>query len=141
MVLMRDRVQTFTFSEFKEMELYKEMKKVDKLLEHLKKNKRAYSTLVLTLAFMFFKGYISPSLAINPDEAILKINNMGDQLLKLVRAIGYWTVILITSRDCIKEALKGCNHNITGIVSRGLIIMAVLYFLPELFSMMESLVG
>lgn len=140
MVLMRNRVQSFTFSEFREIELYNEMKRIDKLLEHLKRNKKAYSTLVMTLAILFLKGYISPSLAINPDEAIVKINNMGNQLLKLVRVLAYWTTILITSRDCIKEALQGCNHNITSVVSKGLLIMAVIYFLPELFSMMESLV-
>ena len=121
MTFVKYRTQTFTFNEFREMELYKEIKKVDKLLEHLKRNKKAYTTLVMALAFVFFKGYISPSLAINPDEAISKINTIGNQLLKLVRVIG-------------------CNHNVMAIVSRGLIIMAVLYFLPELFSMIESLI-
>lgn len=140
MTFVKYRTQTFTFNEFRELELYKEIKKVDKLLEHLKRNKKAYTTLVMALAFVFFKGYISPSLAINPDEAISKINTIGNQLLKLVRVIGYWTVILVSSRDCIKEAMRGCNHNVMAIVSRGLIIMAVLYFLPELFSMMESLI-
>lgn len=140
MVFARNRIQTFTFKEFKENELYKEIKKVDKIIEHLKKNKKAYSTLVFTIAFIFFKGYVSPSLAINPDEAISKIDNIGEQLLKLVRAIGYWAIILITSRDCIREALRGNNHNITGVISKGVIIMGVLYFLPELFDMMESIV-
>lgn len=140
MTFIKYRTQTFTFNEFREQELYKEIKKVDKLLDHLKRNKKAYTTLVMALAFVFFKGYVSPSLAINPDEAIAKINTIGNQLLKLVRVIGYWTVILVSSRDCIKEAMQGCNHNVMPIVSRGLIIMAVLYFLPELFSMMESLI-
>ncbi len=141
MAFAKYRTQTFTFDEFMNKELYEEISRVDKLLDHLKRNKKAYKTLVIAIAFVFFKGYLNPSLAMtmNVDEALAKIDTFGNQLLKLVRGIGYWTVVLVTSRDCIREAVQGCNHNVMGIVTRGIIIMAVLYFLPEIFSMMESI--
>ena len=72
MTFVKYRTQTFTFNEFRELELYKEIKKVDKLLEHLKRNKKAYTTLVMALAFVFFKGYISPSLAITQMKQYLR---------------------------------------------------------------------
>ena len=91
---------------------------------------------------MFVSGYINPSLAYAADvgDAIDKINTLGGQLLRLARVIGYWTVLLITSKDCIAQAVNGDRKGVGGAVTKGLMIMAVLYFLPELFSMMESIV-
>jgi hypothetical protein len=75
------------------------------------------------------------------DHAIDKLDTLGNQLLKLARTIGYWTVLLITAKDCIKEALNGDRRNVSNAIVKGLIIMATLYFLPEMFSLMESIVS
>ena len=37
MTFAKYRTQTFTFNEFRELELYEEISRVDKLLNHLKK--------------------------------------------------------------------------------------------------------
>ena len=125
-----------------EYELKRELWKLENLLNHLKKHRRLYLKLVLIVAMMLSSGYINPAFAlVDVNEAINRINTLGNQLLKLVRAIGYWTVLLITAKDCIKESLNGDRRNVSNAIVKGLIIMATLYFLPEMFSLMESIVS
>ena len=125
-----------------EYELKRELGKLENLLNHLKKHRRLYLKLVLIVAMMLSSGYINPAFAlVDVNEAINRINTLGNQLLKLVRAIGYWTVLLITAKDCIKESLNGDRRNVSNAIVKGLIIMATLYFLPEMFSLMESIVS
>lgn len=121
--------------------LTKEMNRLDNLLNHLKKNRRLYLKLVMIVGMMFASGYINPVFAADVNQAIAKIDNLGNQLLKLTRVIAYWTVLLMTSKDCIKEALNGDKKRVGNVVVKGIMIMAVIYFLPELFSMMESIVS
>ena len=91
---------------------------------------------------MLISGYLSPVSAYmaDVDNAIERLDTLGNQLLKLARTIGYWTVLLITSKDCIAQAVNGDKKGVGGAVAKGVMIMAVIYFLPELFSMMESIV-
>lgn len=125
-----------------EYELKREFGKLENLLNHLKKNRRLYLKLVLIVSMMISSGYINPVFAASVDvnQAIGRINTLGNELLKLIRAVGYWTVLLVTSKDCIKEALNGDRRNVSNAIVKGLIIMATLYFLPEMFSLMESIV-
>ena len=134
------RTYIYTFEDFKNLELKKELNRVDNLLNHIKKNKNLYRKLVLIVCVMLISGYLSPVLAADVDVAITKLDTLGKQLLKLVRTIGYWVVLLITTKDCIAQAINGDKKGVGGAVTKGLMIMAVLYFLPELFSMMESIV-
>ena len=134
------RTYIYTFEDFKNLELKKELNRVDNLLNHIKKNKSLYRKLVLIVCVMLISGYLSPVLAADVDVAITKLDTLGKQLLKLVRTIGYWVVLLITTKDCIAQAINGDKKGVGGAVTKGLMIMAVLYFLPELFSMMESIV-
>jgi hypothetical protein len=140
---MKILVNGLTISEqIQEHELKRELGKIENLLNHLKKHRRLYLKLVLIVAMMISSGYINPAFAlVDVNEAINRINTLGNQLLKLVRAIGYWTVLLITAKDCIKESLNGDRRNVSNAIVKGLIIMATLYFLPEMFSLMESIVA
>ena len=136
------RTYTYTFEEFRNLELKKEMNRVENLLNHIKKNKSLYRKLVLIVCMMLMSGYLNPVSAYVADvnAAISKLDKLGNQLLKLVRTVGYWVVLLITSKDCIAQAINGDKKGVGGAVTKGLMIMAVIYFLPELFSMMESIV-
>ena len=140
---MKILVNGLTISEqIQEHELKRELGKLENLLNHLKKHRRLYLKLVLIVAMMLSSGYINPAFAlVDVNEAINRINTLGNQLLKLVRAIGYWTVLLITAKDCIKESLNGDRRNVSNAIVKGLIIMATLYFLPEMFSLMEIIVA
>ena len=136
------RTYTYSFEEFKNKDLIKELNRVENLLNHIKKHKRLYSKLVMVTAMMLMSGYINPALtyAADVDYAIKRIDTLGNQLLKLARTIGSWTVLLVTTKDCIAQALNGDRKGIGGSVTKGIMIMAVIYFLPELFDMMESIV-
>jgi hypothetical protein len=141
---MKILVNGLTISEqIQEHELKRELGKIENLLNHLKKHRRLYLKLVLIVAMMLSSGYINPAYALMVDvnQAINRINKLGNELLRLVRVIGYWTVLLITAKDCIKEALNGDKRNVSNAIVKGLIIMATLYFLPEMFSLMESIVS
>jgi hypothetical protein len=126
-----------------EYELKKELGKLENLLNHLKKHRRLYFKLVLIVGMMISSGYINPvfAMAVDVNQAIERINTLGNELLRLTRVIGYWTVLLITAKDCIKEALNGDRRNVSNAIVKGLIIMATLYFLPEMFALMESIVS
>lgn len=141
---MKILVNGLTISEqIQEHELKRELGKIENLLNHLKKHRRLYLKLVLIVAMMLSSGYINPAYALMVDvnQAINRINKLGNELLRLVRVIGYWTVLLITAKDCIKEALNGDRRNVSNAIVKGLLIMATLYFLPEMFSLMESIVS
>ena len=141
---MKILVNGLTISEqIQEHELKRELGKIENLLNHLKKHRRLYLKLVLIVAMMISSGYINPAYALMVDvnQAINRINKLGNELLRLVRVIGYWTVLLITAKDCIKEALNGDRRNVSNAIVKGLLIMATLYFLPEMFSLMESIVS
>ena len=141
---MKILVNGLTISEqIQEHELKRELGKIENLLNHLKKHRRLYLKLVLIVAMMLSSGYINPAYALMVDvnQAINIINKLGNELLRLVRVIGYWTVLLITAKDCIKESLNGDRRNVSNAIVKGLIIMATLYFLPEMFSLMESIVS
>ena len=136
------RTYTYSFEEFRNLDLIKEMNKVENLLNHIKKHKSLYKKLTIIVCIMLISGYLSPVAAYigGVDEAISRLDTLGNQLLKVARAIGYWTVLLITSKDCIAQAVNGDRKGVGGAVTKGIMIMAVIYFLPELFSMMESIV-
>lgn len=133
--------KVYSWEEFKNRDVINEMNRLENLLNHIKKHKRLYLKLTMIIAMMFISGYINPSYAMITDvnQAIAKIDSLGQQLLKLTRVIAYWTVLLITSKDCIKEALNGDKKRVGNVVVKGVMVMAVIYFLPELFSMMESI--
>ena len=136
------KTYTYTFEEFRNLEFKKEINRVENLLNHIKKHKSLYRKLVLIVCMMLISGYLNPVSAYMADVnlAINKLDKLGNQLLKLVRTVGYWVVLLITSKDCISQAINGDKKGVGGAVTKGLMIMAVIYFLPELFSMMESIV-
>ena len=137
------RTYTYSFEEFRNLDLIKEVNKVENLLNHIKKHKSLYRKLVMIVCIMLMSGHLNPVAAYmaDVDRAIDRLDTLGNQLLKLTRTIGYWVVLLITSKECIAQAVNGDKKGIGGAVTKGVIIMAVLYFLPELFSMMESIVS
>ena len=140
------RTYTYSFDEFKNRELIKEMNKLDNMLNHLKKNRRLYMKLVYIVAMMFMSGYISPELfgitayAADVNQAIAKINDLGEKILELIRVIAYWTVTIITSKNCIRAALNGDKKGVGESITQRIIIMATIYFLPELFDMMKGII-
>ncbi|MGL5718415.1 MAG: hypothetical protein ACRCX2_35755 [Paraclostridium sp.] len=127
-----------------EYQIRKEMNNIENMLNHLKKHKRLYFKLVMIVAMMLMSGYINPVHAatlINVNEAINKIDTLGNQLLRLMQSIAYWTMIVMTGKECLTEAINGNKHGVGNALVKGVMVMAVIYFLPDLFDMMKSLVS
>ena len=143
MLLSKYKVESYSFKEFRNQELIKEMRSLEKSLNHIKKHRMLYKQLVFIVAMMLMKGYLNPALAYATDVsvAVERLNTLCNELLSLVRTVAYWTVLLTTSKDCISQAVNGDRKGVSGAVTKGLMIMAVIYFLPELFSLMESIVS
>ena len=138
MLLSKYKVESYNFKEFRNQELIKEVRSLEKSLNHIKKHRMLYKNIE-----MFMKGYLNPALAYATDVsvAVERLNTLGNELLSLVRTVAYWTVLLITSKDCISQAVNGDRKGVGGAVTKGLMIMAIIYFLPELFNLMESIVS
>lgn len=117
----------------------------EKILIHLKKNKMLYMKLVFIIALAMFHGVISAEVvcaATNVDGAIEKINTLGETLLKLVQTIGYWATLGLTFKDIFEEVvIKGSKHNLGNIIMRGIMLCAAIYYLPELFDFMKSIIS
>lgn len=146
---MKLLVNGYTVSEHMEIrrsyeyQIQKEMNHIENMLNHLKKHKRLYFKLVMIIAMMLMSGHINPTYAatlINVNEAVQKIDTLGEQLLRLMQTIAYWTMIVLTGKDCLAEALNGNRKGVGNAAIKGVMVMAVIYFLPDLFDMMKSLV-
>lgn len=123
-----------------ENELNKEFGRVENLLNHLKRNKQLYLKLVVMIAILLMCCPKSVVLAMDVDQAIRKIDKFGTQILRLTQVIAYWAVLLTTSKDCVQTAMSGDKKQIAGAAIKGVMIMGIIYFLPEFFDMMKSMV-
>ena len=139
MLINRCKIEVYKFGDRSIFE--KESGKVENILNHLKRNKRNYRTLVTIIAIMMMSGHINPIFAADVNQAIAKIDSLGRQLLNLFQTIAYWAVIISTTRDGIKDAICGDRKAVMSSVTKGIIIMATIYYLPELFDLMKSIVS
>ena len=112
-----NRVETYTFQEFRNKDLIKEMNRLENILNHLKKHRRLYMKLTFIVSLMLISGYLNPlvSYAADVDRAIKRLDTLGNQLLKLVRVIAYCAVLITKSKDCIREALNGDKKVVGGV--------------------------
>ena len=78
-----NRIETYTFQEFRNKDLIKEMNRLENILNHLKKHRRLYTKLVFVVSIMLMSGYINPlvSIADAADTAINRLDTLGKQLL------------------------------------------------------------
>ena len=123
------RKRTYTFSEYKELQ---ELNKIDRILGEIKKNKKMYSKLVLTLA-----------LVLNNHEvyAVGLESNLGGvatELISMILIFGRYGCLGMGIKAMIENMLQGAN--IKEATSEGLqyfIFFIVLNLYPTLFSMIK----
>ena len=79
--MMFARTYTYTFEEFKNKDIVKEINKVENLLNHIKKHKNLYRKLTMIVCMMLISGYISPivAYAADVDHAITMLDTLGNQ--------------------------------------------------------------
>lgn len=144
MLLARTRVMTIPeFLQECERERWEKennINKLDKIIGHIKRNKKTYQRLVVMVALTLFLVNIDLSVAyaVDVNEAINRINQITKQLLKLVQVIGSSANLILVFKGVIAEIFRG-NGNISKPVMNYIWIQLVLYFLPTLGDLISSI--
>lgn len=115
---------------------------LDKVIGHIKRNKRLYRRLVfnvaLTCLLMNIDLSITYASAVNVDDAIRKIEEITDQLLKLAQVVGSSVNLVFVFKNVVGEIFRG-NGNISKPVLNYIWIQLVLFFLPTLGDIISSI--
>jgi O-antigen/teichoic acid export membrane protein len=115
---------------------------LDKIIGHIKRNKRLYQRLVfnvaLTCLLMNIDLSIAYASAVNVDDAIRKIEEITDQLLKLAQVVGSSVNLVFVFKNVVGEIFRG-NGNISKPVLNYIWIQLVLFFLPTLGDIISSI--
>ena len=115
---------------------------LDKIIGHIKRNKRLYRRLVfnvaLTCLLMNIDISIAYASAVNVDDAIRKIEEITDQLLKLAQVVGSSVNLVFVFKNVVGEIFRG-NGNISKPVLNYIWIQLVLFFLPTLGDIISSI--
>ena len=115
---------------------------LDKIIGHIKRNKRLYRRLVFNVALTCLLMNIDLSIAyasvVNVDDAIRKIEEITDQLLKLAQVVGSSVNLVFVFKNVVGEIFRG-NGNISKPVLNYIWIQLVLFFLPTLGYIISSI--
>jgi O-antigen/teichoic acid export membrane protein len=115
---------------------------LDKIIGHIKRNKKLYRRLVfnvaLTCLLMNIDLSIAYASAVNVDDAIRKIEEITDQLLKLAQVVGSSVNLVFVFKNVVGEIFRG-NGNISKPVLNYIWIQLVLFFLPTLGDIISSI--
>lgn len=115
---------------------------LDKIIGHIKRNKRLYQRLVfnvaLTCLLMNIDLSIAYASAVNVDDAIRKIEEITDQLLRLAQVVGSSVNLVFVFKNVVGEIFRG-NGNISKPVLNYIWIQLVLFFLPTLGDIISSI--
>ncbi|MDB8791708.1 hypothetical protein PN398_13315 [Romboutsia sp. 1001216sp1] len=137
MLLNRCKVESYTFAEYRLMqnkELMEELSLLDKSISHIRRNRKTYMTLVLILSLTIDLSTVTV-FAVDTTA----IDKAGNEILSLIRKVGYWVGIILCSKDVIKHCMRGHLESIGTIVAMYGMGFGVLYFLPWLFDLIKGL--
>lgn len=127
------RYEVYTVQEFLNKE---DISRLDKAIDHIKRNKRKYRLLVTIIALTINLSTVS-SFALAPGTEA--INVAGEKILGLIRDVGYWVAIILCSKDVLKHLMRGRMESIGSIIAIYGLSFGVLYFLPWLFDLIKSI--
>lgn len=110
----------------------KELNRSDSFLGELIKDKRVEKMIVFTLAGL---NFASSTVLADTDEALIKVENIGQEMLTILQRVGLWVCII----GCIVEVLiavfkkGGGQKEIISTIFKWLLILSSLYIVPALF--------
>lgn len=132
-------INGYTVSENIEIKMNNEfIKMLDKSIEHIKKNKKKYMTLVILIALTVNLSCIN-AFAVAPGAAA--IDAAGQKILDLVRKVGYWIGVILCSKDVLKHCMRGHLDSIGSVIAMYGMSFGALYFLPWLFDLIKNIFG
>ena len=130
-------INGYTVSENIEIKMNNDfIKMLDKSIEHIKKNKKKYMTLVILIALTVNLSCIN---AVAPGAAA--IDAAGQKILDLVRKVGYWIGVILCSKDVLKHCMRGHLDSIGSVIAMYGMSFGALYFLPWLFDLIKNIFG
>ena len=133
MLIKKYKVKSYTVQEFLNRE---EVSYLDKVIDHIKRNKKKYMLLVTIIALTIDLSKFS-SFALTPGVAA--IDAAGQKILDLIRRVGYWIAIILCSKDVLKHCMRGHVESIGSVIAMYGLSFGVLYFLPWLFDLIKSI--
>lgn len=132
-------INGYTVSENIEIKMNNEfIKMLDGAIEHIKKNKKKYMTLVILIALTVNLSCIN-AFAVAPGAAA--IDAAGQKILDLVRKVGYWIGVILCSKDVLKHCMRGHLDSIGSVIAMYGMSFGALYFLPWLFDLIKNIFG
>ena len=132
-------INGYTVSENIEIKMNNDfIKMLDKSIEHIKKNKKKYMTLVILIALTVNLSCIN-AFAVAPGAA--SIDAAGQKILDLVRKVGYWIGVILCSKDVLKHCMRGHLDSIGSVIAMYGMSFGALYFLPWLFDLIKNIFG
>ena len=132
-------INGYTVSENIEIKMNNDfIKMLDKSIEHIKKNKKKYMTLVILIALTVNLSCIN-AFAVAPGAAA--IDAAGQKILDLVRKVGYWIGVILCSKDVLKHCMRGHLDSIGSVIAMYGMSFGALYFLPWLFDLIKYIFG
>lgn len=133
MLIKKYKVESYTIREFLNME---HVSYLDKVIDHIKRNKKKYMLLVTIIALTIDLSKFS-SFALTP--GVQAIDVAGQKILDLIRRVGYWIAIILCSKDVLKHCMRGHVESIGSVIAMYGLSFGVLYFLPWLFDLIKSI--
>ena len=133
MLIKKYKVKSYTVQEFLNRE---EVSYLDKVIDHIKRNKKRYMLLVIVIALTIDLTTVS-SFALTP--GVQAIDEAGQKILDLIRRVGYWIAIILCSKDVLKHCMRGHVESIGSVIALYGMSFGVLYFLPWLFDLIKSI--
>ena len=133
MLIKKYKVEYYNIREFLNKE---HVSYLDKVIEHIKRNKKKYMLLVTIIALTIDLSKFS-SFALTPGVAA--IDAAGQKILDLIRRVGYWIAIILCSKDVLKYCMRGHVESIGSVIALYGMSFGVLYFLPWLFDLIKSI--
>lgn len=133
-MLLKKKVNTYTFREFKKLNELETITLLDKSIEYLKTNKKLYLKIVVIIALTLHYS-INPIYAQNIENAL---NSTFKQLINLLMSFAKWGCIAMGLKSAIESMLNGGsfrNATMSGLQYWAGYIFLQLY--PKLFEMIK----
>ncbi|RDY22395.1 hypothetical protein CHF27_013715 [Romboutsia maritimum] len=127
------KYKSYTFAEYRMIQ-NEDLKIVDKMIAHIKKNKKNYKRLVILVAIVL----LNDTSIIFADTNLAAIDTLGSKMLEVVRVVGYWYSVIMCSVESIKAAMNGTTNNITSIIFKYSLLFGTFYFVPTIFDMIKT---
>jgi hypothetical protein len=124
-------MKTMTFEEFFNKT---DVRTLDKIIGHIRRNKKLYMQLVVIVAVLGLTGNTVMAAEVNTG----KIEVFGRKMLGITRSIAYWVVLLKGLYEIIGHAAKGDKKGAFQAALTYILIFAVLFLFPMGLDMVKE---